>query len=356
MKILILSKYGRLGASSRMRAFQYIASMEKVGIEVEVQSLISDDLLMQRYATGRYDLRALFTAYLNRVRALRASRSFDLIWIEKEALPWLPVSIEKALLGRMPYVLDYDDAVFHSYDRNRNILVRLLLGRRLDRLMSSSRLVVAGNAYLAQRAIDAGARWVEKVPTTIDLLRYQVEHNREGVESDVPCIVWIGSPSTVRYLIGLSDALVALSEQIRFKLRVIGGELRIPGVEVECIKWSEEKEVESIFEGDVGIMPLKDSYWERGKCGYKLIQYMACGLPVVASPVGVNIEIVNNGVNGFLASSQTEWVSSLKALLTNRALGRQMGAAGYSLVAEKYCVQQVGPRLVNLLSHAAESL
>ncbi len=353
MRVLLLTKYDRLGASSRMRAFQYLSLMREAGLDIRQQSLLSDDLLANRYAKGSYGKRALFSAYLERLRVLSTADKYDLVWIEKEALPWMPVSIEKLLLGRVPYVLDYDDAVFHSYDRNRNGLVRLFLGRRLDKLMSSARLVVAGNAYLAQRATDAGASWVEKIPTTIDLLRYQGARSSNGIEGRAPCVVWIGSPSTVRYLSDLSEVLIALSKQVRFRLRVIGGQLVIPGLDVECVKWSEESEVQAISEGDVGIMPLRDSYWERGKCGYKLIQYMACGLPVVASPVGVNVEIVSNGVNGFLASSSTEWVDSLKNLLVDPVLRKQMGASGYDRVEEKYCIQQVGPRLTALLRKAA---
>src|SRR5690606_16069608 len=115
----------------------------------------------------------------------------------------------------------------------------------------------------------------------------------------IPTIVWIGSPSTVRYLKNLEQSLQQLAQRISFQLRVIGGgEIVIPGVNIQSIPWSEDTEVANIAGADVGVMPLLDSPWERGKCGYKLIQYMACGLPVVASPIGVNTEIVSPSVNG----------------------------------------------------------
>lgn len=128
----------------------------------------------------------------------------------------------------------------------------------------------------------------------------------------------------------------------------------MPGVEVERLPWSETTEQPLISSCDIGVMPLVDSFWERGKCGYKLIQYMACELPVVASPVGVNNEIVRTGENGFLATSEKTWVDALAKLLSDAALRDQMGAAGRKRVEEAYCIQKAAPRLVQLLRDAAE--
>ena len=128
----------------------------------------------------------------------------------------------------------------------------------------------------------------------------------------------------------------------------------MPGVQVESVLWTESTEVESISACHVGLMPLKDSAWERGKCGYKLIQYMACGLPVVASPVGVNTEIVEDGVNGYLANINEEWVTSLEMLLTQPQVRLRMGCAGRAKVQEEYCIQKTGPMMVELLKKAAK--
>jgi glycosyltransferase involved in cell wall biosynthesis len=133
------------------------------------------------------------------------------------------------------------------------------------------------------------------------------------------------------------------------ELRVIGAEVSIPGVDVQCLPWKEETEAESIAQCDIGIMPLKDSPWERGKCGYKLIQYMACGLPVVASPVGVNVQIVRDGENGFLADGLQDWEIKLSQLLENSPLRSSMGNAGRARVEQEYCVQRVAPRLAQML-------
>lgn len=351
MNCLLLTRYGRLGASSRLRSLQFLPLLNEADITFTVQALFDDDVLQSRYKTGAYGVSMLLSAYVARIKQLLQRQKFDLIWIEKEALPWLPAWVEKRLLHGTPYVLDYDDALFHNYDLHRYPPVRALLGKRLDYLMAGARLVMCGNDYLAQRARAAGAPWVEIVPTVIDLERYTPKPSYDLVES-VPKIVWIGSPSTIQYLAALGQPLSALAQKTPFKLRVIGGQLAIDGVDVECVTWTETTEVQSIAECDVGIMPLNDSPWERGKCGYKLIQYMACGLPVVASPVGVNTQIVQDGTNGFLAEGSDAWEAKLEQSLGDAALRAEMGRAGRQRVVSEYCIQQVGPRLVNLLQKA----
>jgi glycosyltransferase involved in cell wall biosynthesis len=331
--------------------------LEQAGMLVTVQSLLSDSLLRSRYALGSYPLWQLFWAYVGRCRALLWRGQVDALWIEKEALPWLPLWLERSLLGRTPYVLDYDDAIFHAYDQHRSLWVRRLYGHRLDGLMARAALVVCGNQYLAQRARDAGAARVEVVPTVIDLDRYP---RRQGVPATpiasdgVLRIVWIGSPSTVSYLRLLTGPLQTLAKTQPFVLRVIGGgSIDMPGVQLEVVEWSEDTEVDVIGECDIGVMPLVDSAWERGKCGYKLIQYMACGLPVVASNVGVNAEIVQQRVSGLLVDSGQEWVAALGALLDDPFLRREMGLAGRARVEGNYCVQRTGPRVIELLQSVA---
>lgn len=351
--MLALTKYGLMGASSRMRSLQYLPWLQQAGIQVTVQPLLSDALLQERYHRGGYSGLNLLQAYAHRCRALSQRKRFDVVWIEKEALPWWPLWLERALLRGVPYVLDYDDAIFHHYDTHANPWVRRLYGKRLDGLMAHAALVVGGNDYLAQRARDAGAPWVEVLPTVIDLDRYP-HRPHTPVAGRLPRIVWIGSPTTARYLELLRGALQKLAERQPFVLRVIGGgEVKLPGVQVENVPWSEASEVENILDCDVGVMPLLDSPWEQGKCGYKLIQYMACGLPVVASPVGVNCEIVEHERNGFLAHTPQEWEQALQALLLDAGLRQRMGHLGRSKVEEHYALQVTGPRLAKLIRQAA---
>lgn len=354
MKVLVLTRHGRLGASSRMRFLQYLSCFEQAGFYCTVRPLIDDAQLQTKYARGRYGLWRMVRSYCSRIHVLLQRRNFELIWIEKEALPWFPARFERWLLAGVPYMLDYDDAVFHNYDGHSIPWVRQTFGRRIDELMADARVVVGGNGYLAQRARDAGAQWVEVVPTVIDLARYAPKTAWTVQDDAVPCVVWIGSPSTAPYLQLLREPLQTLGRSLPFKLRVIGADdVDFPGVQVESMSWSEDTEVALLRECDVGVMPLLDSPWECGKCGYKLIQYMACGLPVVCSPVGVNPEIVRDGENGYLASSVEEWVEALGNLLRDATLRAQMGKAGRRRVEQDFCIQQTGPELVALFRAAA---
>ena len=358
LTILALTKYGRLGASARLRTQQYLSFLEKEGIQVIVQTLLSDAMLAWRYQRGSYGTVALVKAYAQRCNILLQRRNFAIVWIEKEALPWWPLWMEQILLQGIPYVLDYDDAIFHNYDQHRNPWLRRLYGRRLDGLMAGAALVMAGNSYLAQRASDAGAPWVEVVPTVIDLAHYPLPEKRRVVDAlndKLPRIVWIGSPSTVRYLHLIREALQTVAKQHPFVLRVIGGgDFKLPGVTIEVVPWSEETETDNIGDCKLGIMPLLDSPWERGKCGYKLIQYMACSLPVVASDVGVNRHIVTTGENGFLATTTEDWIAALRRLLGDSLLSAGMGEAGRRRVEQRYSLQQTCPVIAGLLHTVAE--
>ncbi len=352
MKVLMLTRYDRLGASSRLRSMQYLPCLNAAGFEVTVSPLFTD-AYVKGLRQNQRSLGEVVRCYARRLKGLLHARSFDLVWIEKEALPWLPAIFESVFLRGVPYVLDYDDAIFHKYDLNRHGLIRFALGEKLDRLMAGAKLVVAGNQYLAKRAKCAGARWVEIVPTVVDIDRYEVKEVA-GWTKDGLKIVWIGSPSTAQYLDILAEPLRNLASHRRFTLRVIGAAgVDIAGVDTEFIPWSEDVEVAAIRECDIGVMPLFDLPFERGKCGYKLIQYMACGLPVVASPIGVNVEIVKVGEVGFLAESASEWEEAIGRLLDDAALRDHFGSAGRLLAERDYSLQGVAPRLSNLLKTAA---
>lgn len=351
LQVLALTRYRALGASSRLRTLQYLPALQAADIRVTVQPLFDDAALAARYAHGSYGLATVARCFTKRIVAMHQRSRFDVLWIEKETLPWWPLWLELGLLRGVPFVLDYDDAVFHNYDQHRWAAVRWVYGRRLDGLMARSHLVVAGNPYLAERATAAGAQHVELLPTVIDLQRYPAPQARKPAQ-DVPRIVWIGSPSTARYLQLLHQPLQKLAAQQPFVLRVIGAKVDLPGVPLELVDWAENTEVADVAACDVGVMPLLDSPWERGKCGYKLIQYMACGLPVVASPVGVNGSIVQQGGNGFLADSPQAWITALQTLLADAALRKQLGQAGRLRVEQEYCLQVTNSRLAALLRGA----
>jgi glycosyltransferase involved in cell wall biosynthesis len=355
MKLACLTRYDDLGASSRVRFSQFRAPFERLapGIAWSRQSLLDARYLQRKYA-AQGTLRDTLRCYVRRMIDLARLPAPDLRWVEKELWPFAPAWLERAVLARRPYALDLDDAVFHNYDRHSLPLVRLGWGRKIDRLMRGAALVTAGNAYLAQRARDAGARRVEVVPTVVDLDRYprwSAQTSVEGVPID---IVWIGSPSTAPYLQVLAEPLQRLATEQAIRLVVIGADAPpLRGVDVVARPWSADSEAAELSRCHIGVMPLPDSPWEQGKCGYKLIQYMACGLPVVASPVGANREIVEPGHNGLLAGDTAQWMDALRRLVTDAALRQRLGDAGRDTVERRYSVQALAPRLLTLLQHAA---
>ena len=349
MNVVMLSRYQRNGASSRLRLLQYAGYLKQWGLASASEPFFDEAYLASRYA-GRSDFAAAARAYSRRARQLRHVRHADLLWLEKEALPWVPWIMEQWLLpSEVPMVLDLDDAVFHQYDLHASTAIRLLLGRKLDRLMGSAALVMAGNQYLADRAVAAGAGHVVIVPTVVDLTVYERRRWQSAVTT--PNIGWIGTPSTwAAYITSKLPLLVEVAAVAGARLLAVGAGSGVEGYDVlDSVSWTEDTEVSLIQQMDIGIMPLTDTPWARGKCGYKLIQYMACGLPVVASPVGVNAEIVEHGVNGFLATTDEEWRYALNTLLEDPGLRQKMGAAGRKKVEEKYSLQGWGPRVASLI-------
>jgi glycosyltransferase involved in cell wall biosynthesis len=342
--------YSRLAASSRIRSCQYFPFLHAAGIDVTHLPLFGDEYVRD-FFRGRRDWAAIVQACVRRVRRLFRCGDFDLVWIERELFPYLPAWGE-ALLSRagVPFVVDYDDAVFHKYDTHRTAAVRVLLGRKIDTIMQMATLVIAGNAYIEEHARLAGAKRVERIPTAIDLDRYPPVPR---LENPVFTVGWIGSPGTARYLQEVRDALAELCARGSCRVVLVGsGDVDLEGVPAAVRPWFEDTEAAEIRGFDVGIMPVPDNPWERGKSGYKLIQYMACGLPVVASPVGENRRIVEDGLTGFLAMTREDWVRSLARLREYPRLREEMGRRGRRKVEEAYCLQVTAPRLAGLLIDA----
>ena len=202
--------------------------------------------------------------------------------------------------------------------------------------MRNAYCVIAGNAYLAERARIAGAKRVVVIPTVVDHERYSTgKHSSQAIT-----IGWIGSPTTQRYVEHLLPVLQRLRQESDFRLLLVGATedivSKLSGIDVDVEPWSEDTETSLIKKMDIGIMPLKDGPWERGKCGYKLIQYMASGVPVIASPVGVNPSIVDGSGCGLLADSFSEWQESFSRLINDPQQRRRFGDAGRASVKERF--------------------
>ena len=353
MKVLLLTRYERLGASSRVRFLQFLPRLKQAGFSFDVRPLLDNAYVQSLYGGPPVGRWSIVRAYVRRLRALFAARRYDLVWLEKEALPYLPAFIERTLLAGVPYVADYDDAWFHRYDMSQSRLVRALVGRKIDAVMRRAAIVVAGNDYLAARARQAGAERIVIIPSVIDVSRYREPPTARPGRDGKTVVGWIGIPLNAHYLTLIAPALRRVSDDIT--LHVVGGPVpsELAGVPAESFAWTEADEIERIEAFDVGIMPLADTPWERGKCAYKLLQVMASGKPVVASPVGANRQVVRHGENGFLADDTDEWADVLRTLSRDPALRAQLGIAARQSIAEGYSVEAVLPRLVSVLKEAA---
>ncbi len=352
MRVLLLTRYGSLGPSSRIRFYQYIPFLASHGIDFRILPLLGNAYVRGLYNMEKLPVIPVVQAYLNRIRQCTGAKSYDLIWLEKELLPWLPAWMEGFLIHTgIPYVVDYDDAIFHRYDQSHNPLVRVLMGKSIGSIMKRAATVVVGNEYLANYARDFDVRRLEYLPSVVDLNRYSIAEKK----STAFRIGWIGSPITAPYLDLIKDALNEVREQTGASIVLIGAGERnsLPVEGLEILPWSEESEVADLQSLDVGIMPLPDQPFERGKCGYKLVQYMACGLPTVASPVGANSSIVDPGKTGYLASSHEEWVQDLTALYKDDELRKNMGMAGRLKVEQGYSLQITAPKMLDILVEAA---
>lgn len=355
IRVLCLTRYDTLGASSRYRFLQYLPYLEPLGLDIDVAPLLGNEYISRLYGGGFTQYGRIAKGYVSRISRLLRSRSYDLVWIEKEALPFFPGRLEQLLLTRgIPYVLDYDDAVFHGLEQKGLTakLKQLLLRGKFDRIMQNSACVVAGNPYIGDFARKAGSPRVEIVPTVVDLRKYEPASQANTQEVRVG---WIGTPVTARYLEIVRDIAASREDDDHVKFVFIGsGDVSWGLSNVEILPWAASTEADDLRLLSIGIMPLVDSPFERGKCGLKLLQYMAAGLPVIASPVGVNSDIVEHGVNGFLAETPDDWDRAIQLLSGNAQMRAGFGQAGRLKVEQHYSLEQTAPRLRDILVAAAE--
>ena len=334
-RVLFLPISGRQGASSRYRVYQFIPLLEAADISMDVMTPEPKARGLMRPIKGWYEERA----------CLKAAEGADIIFIQKRLFP---VGFIQSLrrLGKK-IVFDLDDSIFTSPKMDWSGPTRAKVLARLSAVLEASDLVIAGNRFLASKTREIGARRVEVLPTCLDLSGYRAREHRQGP----PVVGWIGSSVNHFYLDNLSGVMRGLSGEFPgLRLLVVSDkEYRMDGVEVENSRWSEGSEIDDLLRMDVGLMPLADDDWTRGKCAFKAIQYMACGIPSVCSPVGANIELVEDGVDGFLPKDESGWFDALAALLSSPEKRAGMGRAAYGKIESEYSLAAVGPGFVGLL-------
>ncbi|MBN2295192.1 MAG: glycosyltransferase family 4 protein [Pirellulales bacterium] len=289
---------------------------------------------------------------VHRMRCLAAARRADVVILQRKLLPFWQLRLLRRLAPRLIY--DVDDSLFQrdSYSRKGPDSWARLMG--FWATVYAADAVTVGNHFLKSRA-DAyvDSRKVHVVPTCVDPIRYSLARHKRGPATIR--LAWIGQQSTLPSL-NLAREHLALANQ-----RLPGLELRVicdhypqlQGVSVTRRSWSSDTETAELADTDIGINWLPDESWSRGKCGLKVLQYMAAGLPVVANPVGMNSEMIIHGQTGLLASTPEEWAGAIERLASNPKLRQEMGRRGRRLVEERFGVERWAPRFARIVEQVA---
>ena len=341
----------------RYRLEQWEPLLRERGVEITYAPFESEELHATVYAQGRLveKLKLVTRALRRRSSLLSNLKAYDLVYIFRETALLGPAFFERLIhRSGVPFVFDFDDAVFVSYKSPSNGYLSYL--KFAGKTVTSCRLaahVMAGNPYLATYARRVNQN-VTIIPTTIDTDKYKpLAYDRESR----PIVIgWTGSYSTVQHLDTLRETLKKLAGQTTFRLRVIGTpSYQIDGIDVEAMPWRAHTELEDLSKIDIGIMPLPDDNWSKGKCGLKALQFMALGIPTVCSPVGVNTEIIQDNENGMLAGSEEEWIKKLSILLESPERREQLGRAGRRTVEQKYSAVSQAPRVYEIFKSVAQT-
>ena len=357
MKLLFLTLYSKLGGSSRYMVYDYLDFYREAGMEVMVSPLFDE-----RYNLGLGNLASpttfrhilCHTPYYSRRVAKRFYdilnvKQFNAVALEKELFPYFPFGLEKFLkLQQTKLVTLFDDAVHVYYAKHPYRLVRFFYRNKFEQIIRLSNQIIVWNRYLGDFARQFNSN-VSVVNTGVDLRRYHLKNYQTKKEQNRVVIGWIGTPNSYPYLRTLEEVFRELAHRYQVELRIVSSiDYESPNIMVKNSHWTIETEVQDLCSFDIGIMPMPDSEWTRGKSGCKAVQYLAVGVPAVCSPVGITTEIIQDGVNGFLARNPEEWIEKLSLLIENSDLRLKQGLAGYEMVRQKYSIQAVAPDLIRI--------
>ena len=345
--VLALTRYDHVGASSRVRFLQYIPHLERRGLAIRVQPLLSNESLARLYRDGRRSPADLLGALAKRVAALLSASGADAIWLQQEVFPFLPAIAEAALLRGRPCVIDFDDAYHLYYQDHASALARAMFGGKIAKLMRRARTVVVGSDTMAAYAGAAGAADVRLVYSAVDTRRFAA--------SPPPAkftVGWIGTPMTA------GQSLHVLREPLKRFLAETGAacalmgadERQYPDIPAQRLPWSEAAESAFLTGLSVGLCPLDDSPWTRGKSGYKIIQYMGAGRAALTSPVGIAADLVESGVTGFHCRTADEWYSALMTLYRDPALCARQGQTARTRAQARYDLPVAADALYEILT------
>lgn len=327
--------------SQRYRFEQYIPYLEEKGFDCTYSFLLNEKQDKAFYTKGKILAKTsiLFQSILKRINDIRRTKQHDIVFVQRECLMLGTAFFEKIFAKKAKLVFDFDDSIWLQNISDANKRLEFLKNPdKTKSIIKVANLVIAGNQYLADYALKFNLNTVI-IPTTIDTNIYQPVQKKK---SDKICIGWTGSFSTIEHFKYRVDVLKRIKEKYQDKVyfKVIGdSSYKEEKLEVKGIMWKRETEVKDLEEVGIGIMPLPDTEWTRGKCGLKGLQYMGLSIPTIMSPVGVNTAIIQDGINGFLADDESEWFNKLSMLIESDELRKKLGEKGRETVVKKYSVE-----------------
>ncbi len=359
MRILFLVPYPTEAPSNRLRVEQYFPYLRQHGVEPILRPFMSSDLYNIRYAPGSMarKVASLGFSTLSRFLDVRRAERADLIFVHRETFPVGGPFVEELLARRgRPLIFDFDDAI---YLLNTGVTSRTvgLLKRpsKTARIINLATTVIAGNENLKAYA-SLYNRNITVIPTPVDTDVFAPRLGGARSRDGKVVIGWMGSNTTAPYLKMVGDALAQVARRFpHVEIRAIGGSYVPPVSPSQTVRrWTLDGELDDLHGFDIGIMPMPDTEWTRGKCGFKALLYMSCAVPPVCSPVGLTTDIVQDGENGLLATTTEEWVSKLSMLVEDPALRRRIGCAGRQTVEEKYSLTAHAPRFLETLTRTVD--
>lgn len=345
MKLGVYTRYSELGASSRLRCFRWEKYWRQYGIEAVFHPFFDDAYLRRLYSGGGRDPLAWLKSLAARMTTALPDDE-EVLYIEYELLPAIPAALELIKLRGRKFILGFDDRVELKYAG------KPFLADKYAGLLTRAAGVVCANRFLCDWAGRYNANIIE-IPTVIDPGNYPAFTTPKAQELTV---VWIGNPATIHYLQAAAPALQKMAQSVNFELLAIGADApQIPGVKCRSGIWSEETEGAMLSAAHIGIMPLPpDDPFAAGKSAYKLIQYMAAGIPAVASPVGENRRVIKEGVTGFFAASPGEWQDAVSRLANDEALRRQLGENARRCAETDYSYAAFAGKFAGFLKNCCE--
>lgn len=361
MKILFITPVPHEGASTRMRIEQYLDKLNNEKIEYRISPFLDSRFFAIVYKKGNL-LKKIFyfvSSSLRRIGDILNARRFDCVFIHREAFPFGPPFFEWIinLLG-VPIIYDFDDAIYLS---SPNVKSRIMSSgflrcySKVPKIIKMSKAVIVCNEYLKNYCLKFNQN-VYIIPTSIDTDKFSLKENH-AVDKMKPFIIgWVGSHTTAPYLKSLENVFKRLSKKYDFILRVIGAgrDFKIGFDKTELTEWHIEREVSDFQDLDIGVYPLSGNNWDLGKTGFKTVQYLAVGVPCVVSNVGSNREIIKDGVSGFLAETEDEWVDKISAIIENPQIYKRFVEEGRKTVEQRYSIKANYRKFLEVIKSAKE--